>query len=104
MCGIIGFIDLSLQTSSGKLQAIAAGMADTLRHRGPDDMGTWVDERAGITLGHRRLSIIDLSMAGHQPMHSVCCRYVMVFNGEIYNYKEIRLELEEVNGFLPKSS
>ena len=100
MCGIIGFVDLSLRTSSDKLQTIATSMAETLRHRGPDDMGTWVDERVGIALGHRRLSIVDLSMAGHQPMHSVCCRYVMVFNGEIYNYKEIRSELEKTNAFL----
>ncbi len=101
MCGISGFIDLSLQTSSDKLQAIADSMADTLRHRGPDDRGTWVDERAGIALGHRRLSIVDLSTAGHQPMHSACRRYVMVFNGEIYNYKEIRSELKNMDCCLP---
>jgi len=70
-------------------------MADTLRLRGPDDGGAWVDADAGIALGHQRLSIIDLSLEGHQPMHSFCGRYVIAFNGEIYNYQDIRHELEQ---------
>jgi asparagine synthase (glutamine-hydrolysing) len=69
-------------------------MADALTHRGPDDSGTWVDEGAGIAFGHRRLSIIDLSAAGHQPMRSHTGRFVIVYNGEIYNHLEIRAEVE----------
>jgi asparagine synthase (glutamine-hydrolysing) len=70
-------------------------MANTLRHRGPDDAGIWVDAAVGIALGHRRLSILDLSPAGHQPMVSSNGRYVMVFNGEIYNYRQLRRELDQ---------
>ncbi|HSP31171.1 MAG TPA: asparagine synthetase B, partial [Halomonas sp.] len=70
-------------------------MADTLRHRGPDDGGIWVDGDAGVALGHRRLSILDLSPAGHQPMLSACQRYVLIFNGEIYNHQQLRTELEK---------
>ncbi len=73
------------------------GMADTLRHRGPDDAGVWVDGEAGVALGHRRLSILDLSPAGHQPMHSACGRYVIAFNGEVYNHLEVRQKLEAEN-------
>ena len=95
MCGFAGFIDLKFQTSAEELRSLTVAMNDCLVHRGPDDSGTWVDEEVGIGLGHRRLSIIDLSQEGQQPMHSSCARYVIVFNGEIYNYQEIRQELEE---------
>ena len=78
---------------------LIARMADRLTHRGPDDAGRWVDAEAGIALGHRRLSILDLSPAGHQPMVSASGRFVLVFNGEIYNHLEIRSELER----LPRS-
>ncbi len=69
-------------------------MADTLVHRGPDTAGYWLDEDVGIALGHRRLSILDLSAAGHQPMASASGRFVVAFNGEIYNHLELRAELE----------
>jgi len=69
-------------------------MVDALRHRGPNDSGAWADAQAGIALGHRRLSILDLSPEGHQPMHSACGRYVISFNGEIYNFGGLRKELE----------
>ncbi len=95
MCGVIGFI----RTDFPKPHAVDAKrqlalMADAVVHRGPDDFGYWGDERDGIWLGHRRLSILDLSPAGHQPMTSACGRYVVVFNGEIYNWASIRAELE----------
>lgn len=73
-------------------------MAETLRHRGPDDLGTWVDEHGGIALGHTRLSILDLSPSGRQPMESPCGRYVLVYNGEIYNHQRIRRSLNEREG------
>ena len=89
MCGIAGVL------SSGRIDPLAVRrMAATLRHRGPDDEGVWLDPEAGIALGHRRLSIIDLSAAGHQPMVSRNGRYVLTFNGEIYNHAELRAELE----------
>jgi asparagine synthase (glutamine-hydrolysing) len=69
-------------------------MADALAHRGPDDAGVWSDPVAGVALAHRRLSIVDLSPEGHQPMVSARGRYVVVFNGEIYNYPELRAALE----------
>ncbi|MGZ5257189.1 MAG: asparagine synthase (glutamine-hydrolyzing), partial [Burkholderiales bacterium] len=76
------------------MTTVVERMADTLFHRGPDDSGTWIDKDAGIALGHRRLSIIDLSPEGHQPMTSHSGRYVMAYNGEIYNFRELRKELE----------
>lgn len=97
MCGIVGFIDLSLQYKPSELKSIIIKMSDTLIHRGPDDSGIWIDEKSGIALGHRRLAIIDLSSTGHQPMESHSGRYVIVFNGEIYNYPEIRKSLQRVS-------
>ena len=93
MCGIAGYIDFSKQSSERELHSCATRMADQIRYRGPDDQGVWTDPSAGIALSHRRLSIIDTSECGHQPMLSSCGRYVMVFNGEIYNFKEIRQQL-----------
>lgn len=69
-------------------------MAARLRHRGPDDEGTWIDAEAGVAFGFRRLSIIDLSSAGHQPMSSPSGRWTLVFNGEVYNFRDLRRELE----------
>jgi asparagine synthase (glutamine-hydrolysing) len=92
MCGIVGFFD-SLGRSKPELERITTDMASSLSHRGPDDAGVWIDENVGISLGHRRLSILDTSPAGHQPMMSECRRYVLVFNGEIYNHLELRRKL-----------
>jgi asparagine synthase (glutamine-hydrolysing) len=92
MCGIAGFVDSRCQTPHDDLKAIANGMAETLRHRGPDSEGVWVDAAAGIALGHRRLAIIDLSAAGDQPMLSGSGRFVIVYNGELYNFQELRGE------------
>ena len=92
MCGIAGI----LTTASGvqeSLDILASRMALAIQHRGPDDAGAWADAQAGIALGHRRLSIVDLSPAGHQPMHSAGERFVLAFNGEIYNHLDLRAEL-----------
>ena len=85
MCGIAGILDS--ETSSTREQLLVGGrrMEAALEHRGPDDSGVWVDAAAGVALAHRRLSILDLSPEGHQPMVSASGRYVLVFNGEIYN-------------------
>ena len=91
MCGIVGF--LSGATYSERLDCIG-DMAAALRHRGPDYGDRWIDRSAGVALGHRRLSILDLSPSGNQPMASADGRYVIAFNGEIYNYLDIRAELE----------
>ncbi|MET0395661.1 MAG: asparagine synthase (glutamine-hydrolyzing) [Longimicrobiaceae bacterium] len=95
MCGLTGFWDVSGRGSRDELESTAARMAGMLLHRGPDDGGTWADEAAGIALGHRRLSIVDLSSCGHQPMESAGGRYVVAFNGEIYNFQPLRRELEQ---------
>lgn len=102
MCGIAGFWQLS-NFYAGTAQAIAEKMADRIAHRGPDDAGVWLDESAGIALAHRRLSILDLSPAGHQPMLSPSGRYVIAFNGEIYNHLELRSELEQIPPIPPLS-
>src|SRR5215210_7325716 len=93
MCGITGFLNTSPQQPSEEMRATIGLMSDTLLHRGPDDEGHWVDPSAGVALGFRRLSIIDLSPEGHQPMASADGRYVLIFNGEIYNFRELRREL-----------
>ncbi len=94
MCGLTGFIDFDRSTPDRKLQETAGKMAETLHHRGPDDGGVWSDAEAGLALGFRRLSIIDLSAQGHQPMLSASGRLVIVFNGEVYNFPELRDELQ----------
>ena len=93
MCGFAGFLTLNT-TSANALEVVATSMAQAIAHRGPDDAGVWADAEVGIALGHRRLSIVDLSVAGHQPMHSATQRYVLVFNGEIYNHMELRDAIE----------
>lgn len=90
MCGIAGIYKA---VAGVDLAVTAYTMADTLRHRGPDDAGVWCDAQHGLALAHRRLAIIDLTPQGHQPMISQSGRYVLVFNGEIYNFEVIRREL-----------
>ncbi len=91
MCGVAGFLFTHQETDDPR--DIVLRMAESLRHRGPDDGGSWVDEKAGVALGHRRLSVIDLSADGRQPMISHGRRYVLSYNGEIYNFLELRDEL-----------
>lgn len=96
MCGIAGLIADPLISDSDGLRTRASKMANAIFHRGPDDGDVWIDADVGLALIHRRLSILDLSPAGHQPMQSACSRYLVVYNGEIYNWEELRRELEVV--------
>jgi asparagine synthase (glutamine-hydrolysing) len=89
MCGFAGFL-----TGPGSDLSSIRQMTDRIVHRGPDDQGAWTDPAAGIALGHRRLSIIDLSASGHQPMVSKNGRLVIIYNGELYNHAELRRELD----------
>jgi asparagine synthase (glutamine-hydrolysing) len=94
MCGIAGF--LTRQGAPAEAGTWATRMTRTLAHRGPDYESTWCDLNAGIALGHRRLAVVDLSSAGNQPMTSTSGRYVIVFNGEIYNFLDLRKDLERI--------
>lgn len=98
MCGIVGFLGGVSTTEADN--ALLRRMADKLVHRGPDNAGIWSDTDNRIGFGHRRLAIVDLSAAGHQPMRSVHGRFVMAFNGEIYNHLALRRQLE-VQGQAP---
>jgi len=89
MCGIAGIVGEASRDS-----ALLARMGASIAHRGPDDQGVWIDIESGVALVNRRLAIIDLSPHGHQPMHSADGRYVLTFNGEIYNHGDLRAELE----------
>lgn len=91
MCGIVGF----WQSGAILNGAVLAVMTEAIRHRGPDADGHWFDANSGVALGHRRLAILDLTPTGAQPMLSHCGRYVIVFNGEVYNFAALRGELEE---------
>lgn len=93
MCGIAGFL-FHIGPVAEPLEAIASRMAQSLQHRGPDGCGVWVDRHAAAALAHRRLAILDLSPAGKQPMLSRSGRYCIAFNGEVYNFRELRQELE----------
>lgn len=92
MCGIAGLLRLDDSGADDWLASVKE-MADALSHRGPDDAGIWLDQQAGIALGHRRLSILDLSANGHQPMVSPSGRYVVTYNGELYNFRALRVDL-----------
>ena len=89
MCGFAGFFLPEKVFDDAGLPALRR-MTAAIVHRGPDAEGHWTDETRGVALGHRRLSILDLSPAGAQPMRSACGRYVIVFNGEIYNHLALR--------------
>lgn len=93
MCGIAGFVDVVRDRAPVAAQATLTAMGDALVHRGPDDGGQWFDPESRVGLAHRRLSIVDLSRAGHQPMVSHCGRYVLTYNGEVYNAARLRAEL-----------
>lgn len=93
MCGIAGFYEIDRKIGADEAQSRLQRMTGAIRHRGPDSSGVWTDTDAGIGLGHRRLAILDLSSAGHQPMHSKNERYVVSYNGELYNFREVRDEL-----------
>lgn len=93
MCGITGFLDSRADKSRDDLLAITRAMTACIRHRGPDDSGEFIDAERGVALGFRRLSIIDLSPAGHQPMTSASGRFTVIYNGEVYNFEDIRAEL-----------
>ena len=99
MCGIAGFLNYGGKRGQEELANIVTSMTLALRHRGPDGAGHWVDAAAGasgasVALGHRRLAIIDVSEAGHQPITLASGRFIITFNGEIYNFQELRAELE----------
>jgi asparagine synthase (glutamine-hydrolysing) len=93
MCGIAGFVTLRPFTDAAQARGRVQAMTRSIKHRGPDAEGFWLDDTKGVALGHRRLSILDLSPSGAQPMQSSCGRYILVFNGEIYNHHALRPEL-----------
>jgi asparagine synthase (glutamine-hydrolysing) len=94
MCGISGFWQLNNDFSEENFNSIISKMSNSLSHRGPNDTGSWIDINSGVAFGHKRLSIVDLTAAGHQPMISSDGRYVITFNGEIYNHILLRNELK----------
>ncbi|HYW71427.1 MAG TPA: hypothetical protein VE961_10345 [Pyrinomonadaceae bacterium] len=95
MCGITGYFNLAANQTQDQMHHLLEQMTNQIRHRGPDDAGVWVDPGVGVALGFRRLAILDLSPNGHQPMASADGRYVIVFNGEVYNFRDLRAELEQ---------
>jgi len=92
MCGFVGSV--SGARNIGDQSALVQAMAGRISHRGPDDSGVWVDAESGIAIAHRRLSILDLSPSGHQPMLSASGRWVLAYNGEIYNHLALREQLQ----------
>jgi asparagine synthase (glutamine-hydrolysing) len=99
VCGVAGILDVQGRVeSAASLADVAAAMSDTLHHRGPDAAGLWRDPTGKVALGHRRLAILDLTAAGHQPMTSSSGRYVLSYNGELYNFRQLRAELVATAG------
>ena len=98
MCGIAGI--WKPRYRGNELREIAYSMAQALMHRGPDDGGVWISNDSGVCLAHRRLAVVDLSPEGRQPMRSRCGRYVIAYNGEIYNYLDLRQELEHAGAVM----
>ena len=96
MCGFAGFVGYS-DFCTDKVESVASNMGDAIFHRGPDDFGNWRDDNAELMLIHRRLSILDLSVAGHQPMISSSGRFIIAFNGEIYNHLDLRDKVKNKN-------
>lgn len=94
MCGIVGYLDTLKNESHETLHHTVMKMAETIATRGPDGSGSWCDAHTGLAFGHRRLAILDLSPAGHQPMQSDCGRFIITFNGEIYNFEAIKKDLD----------
>jgi asparagine synthase (glutamine-hydrolysing) len=94
MCGFAGFFEFAPTRALDATIRLIDEMTDRLTHRGPDDHGHWVNESGTVALGHRRLSILDTSQHGHQPMTSPCGRFVLAYNGEVYNHLELRRELQ----------
>lgn len=95
MCGFAGYAGGRAAGNEEQWRSLLSSMGESLKHRGPDDQGVWFDVERGIGFAHRRLSILDVSSAGHQPMVSSTDRYVIAYNGEIYNHLDLRCELEE---------
>ena len=94
MCGLVGFLTASSPGSKESNKRHLVHMSKMLSHRGPDDVGIWMDAQEQVYLAHRRLAILDTSAAGHQPMQSNTGQYVISFNGEIYNHLELRKKLK----------
>lgn len=104
MCGILGFLNKSKKFKKYEYEIMIKKMLDSIYHRGPDGFGIWSNTQGNVFLGHRRLSIIDLSSNGKQPMTSETGRFTITFNGEIYNFDEIRKEILKVNNYRFKSN
>ena len=99
MCGIAGILDATGDKTPAELAGTAVRMAGALAHRGPDDHGLWTDPAGRLALGHVRLSILDLSPQGRQPMASHCGRFVLCYNGEIYNHADLRAQIEAARAY-----
>ena len=99
MCGIAGFLGPEDGADAARLERHARAMIEAIGYRGPDSSGTWADRAGGIAFGHLRLAIVDLSPAGHQPMVSPSGRYVICYNGEIYNHGA---QLGHIQGHVPR--
>jgi asparagine synthase (glutamine-hydrolysing) len=102
MCGFSGFLDPTRRLDPGMRHRIARRMAAALEPRGPDDEDVWTDGEAGMALAFRRFAVIDLSVSGRQSMHSADGRFVLAFNGEVYNHEELRADLQSSYSCRPR--